>query len=443
MARQVNDHKLERAFVANVPFFGAMDLTVTNLLEVLGAEDFDDGESRRYWRAIEELVAERGYFQLTHLLQRTERSITQWEQFRGGPDVPQQLWRDELQRHAEMIADNAAARRSRLIFQSGLQLIEAETPIEDIVKVTQDRLLEVRSVVPKVALPRTLRNVVDDPSDRRFNWAVEGWIEFKDRIMITGREGGGKMTLLRQFAIQLAMGFHPWKGPNKFEPLRVMQFDLQDGQTRNEREFDVMIDRAKKVIKDSGVDPLDNVFMESRDSGLNVVRSAADRRWMEALIRVTRPHVVVVGPIYQMVVGEDRTDAVAMQSLMDFINRMRTKYDIVWMIEAHAPHGDSRAKVRDYRPFGSQVFIAWPEAGYGIVPDGRYKNPPRAMIKDWRGNRDLLTKVWPANLVWGEWFPWVPVEVAHPSLRHRDKVKNLPAPSDDDAPPPDPEEMPF
>lgn len=431
MARNLVDRQLERALVVSVPFFASLDTTAMKLVDMVAAEDFDDQEARVYWHGIEELTAEKGWFTVQHLLKRVERTQSQWDRVYEGERL---VTRDELYRHAAAVAELAGARRARLIMQSGLQLIEAGDPTEDIVRLTQDRLLEVKSVVPEVPLPRTLADIKKDPPERRYNWAVPRFLEFKDRVMITGREGGGKMTLLRQLVLQFAAGFHPWDG-TEFEPLICLQVDLQDGQVRNEREFDMISDRAN-------VAPFEHLFVESRDSGINVVRSIADRRWLEGLIRTTRPHVVALGPIYQMCAGEDATDAVAMQALIDFINRMRTKYDIIWLLEAHAPKGESggRGRQRTYEPFGSQRFMAWPDAGYGIMPDSR--NAQRAKFKDWRGNRDMLSKIWPEKLAWGEVWPWVPMEVKARELRHRPKVPFIPQPSDDDAPP-EQEEAPF
>lgn len=411
------DHKLERMFVASVPTF-ATDATANRLVDMVDAEDFYDQEARAYWRCVGELTAERGWMMLEHLLKRAGKTLPQWDHFRAGLD-PISV-RDELYRHAEAIADMAAKRRLLLIGRGLVSQVEADLPPDDIVRTTQDRLLEIRSIVPDVPFPRTLRQVMEETTERRFNWAVPNWIEFKDRIMLTGREGGGKMTLLRQISEQLCVGFHPWTG-EEFEPLIGLQFDLQDGKARNEREFAIIAERA-------GIDPFDHLYIESRDSGLNVVRSVADRRWIEAIIKKVRPHFVVLGPIYQMVIGEDATDATAMQLLIDFINLMRQKYDIIWFLEAHSPKA-AMGRNRQWEPFGSQRFMAWPDAGYGIMPDS--KNPQRAAFKDWRGNRDLLSKVWPQKLAWGEYWPWVPATVAGPRLRHRAKVIQIPV-SDDD-----------
>lgn len=418
--RELVDRQLERALVGSTPSF-ATDATASALIDIVGAEQFEDDEARRYWRVIEELVAERGWFVLQNVLERAERSVAQWEAFRKG--AGEVVGREELYRHAHMVED-LAARRKLLLIGRGLtsNANNGQLIVEDMVKTIQDQLIEVKSTVADVKLPRTLRDIRNDPPEMRWNWAVEGWLEFKDRIMITGAEGGGKMTILRQFAVQLGLGFHPWMGPDKFEPLIGLTIDLQDGKVRNEREFDIICDRAR-------VDPFDHLFIESRDSGINVVRSAADRRWLEGLIRKTRPHFVVIGPIYKMASGEDPTDAVAMQLLIDFIEKMRSKYDVIWFIEAHSPAA-AAVRAQSWRPFGSQRFLAWPDAGYGLMPDGRSRQ--RVGLREWRGNRDLLTKSWPKRLAWGEYWPFVDVEVRHPMLKHRPPVKGLPAPSDGD-----------
>ncbi len=66
------------------------------------------------------------------------------------------------------------------------------------------------------------------------DWLVPGLLERQDRVILTGPEGGGKSTLLRQMAVQFASGIHPFGG-DLFEPLRVLLLDLENSSRQVHR----------------------------------------------------------------------------------------------------------------------------------------------------------------------------------------------------------------
>lgn len=387
------------------------DAGPANLISVVTSDDFEGIVTRAMWQAIEEIVAERGYLSGVELVIR-RAGVTEADWQRLCDDAERLSTYADTLRAAQQLSDMAATRRMILIRAGIGSMLASSMPIEDIRTKTIEHLNDIRSVVPEVPADRTLRVVMQSNDVESFDWAVPNWLEHRDRVMITGREGGGKTTLLRQLDVQLSTGFHPWTGES-FRPLRVLHIDLQDGRVRNEREF-------RWIAEMSGVEPNDNLIIVSRDSGLNVVSSTADRRWLEGLIRGVRPDVVALGPIYRLAIGEDATDSTAMQQLINQIDKMRTRYDVCWLLEAHSPKA-SMGRVRQWEPFGSQRFMAWPDAGVGLQPDS--KNAQGAAVMSWRGNRDRLTKIWPGQLVWGRKWPWVPKgNPAHPDLAIREKV---------------------
>jgi replicative DNA helicase len=73
-------------------------------------------------------------------------------------------------------------------------------------------------------------------------------------------------------------------------------------------------------------------------------------------------------------------------------------------METHAPHGGSFG--RDLRPFGSSVWLRWPEFGIGIHTDP--DDDRNYLLKHWRGPRDV--RPWPSVLCRGAGpWPWTPV----------------------------------
>lgn len=409
MARPVtSDKMLEQILVRST--MGLRDAGPSRLIDVVSSDVLEFNTARLLWQAVEEMVAERGFVSgQEEAIRRSGVTEADWQRLCAEVEP---VWSfGELFRIAEQISTMAAYRKLRMLGSGMINQVEMSESPEDIVKSTLDHLGEVRAVVPEIVAKRTLRDVMASDDDESFDWAVPNWLEFRDRVMLTGREGGGKTSLLRQWSIQLALGIHPWTA-ERFRPLRVLMVDLQDGRVRNEREF-------RWIARMAGVEPTDELFIESRDSGLNVVSSIADRRWLEGLIRGTRPEVVALGPIYRMAIGEDATDATAMQRLIDQFDTMRNRYDVAWLLEAHSPKA-AMSRQRSWEPFGSQRFMAWPDAGVGLQPIS--KQPQGARFLSWRGNRDRLSKIWPGEVVWGKRWPWVPKEVVHPDLAIREKV---------------------
>jgi ATPase subunit of ABC transporter with duplicated ATPase domains len=46
--------------------------------------------------------------------------------------------------------------------------------------------------------------------DPEYDWLIPGLLERGDRVIVTGQEGKGKSTLLRQIGVQVAAGIHPF-----------------------------------------------------------------------------------------------------------------------------------------------------------------------------------------------------------------------------------------
>ncbi|MCL5460050.1 AAA family ATPase, partial [Loigolactobacillus coryniformis] len=68
-----------------------------------------------------------------------------------------------------------------------------------------------------------------------YDWLVPGFLERGDRLIVTAGEGGGKSTWLRQTALQVACGVHPWD-PNVIVPARnVAIIDLENSQRQVSR----------------------------------------------------------------------------------------------------------------------------------------------------------------------------------------------------------------
>lgn len=273
---------------------------------------------------------------------------------------------------------------------------------------------QARSVVAEVSVPMNVG--VPSPNVAEFiagtvtyDWLVPGLLERMDRFVLTGGEGGGKSTALRQFGTQVAAGMHPFTF-ERIEPKRVLILDIENSENQIRREL-------RKLVAIFGpsvhLDP-DNLRIESRVAqGLDLL-SRHDSRWLMERIASNRPDILITGPIYKMH-HENPNDETVARKMQHVFEVIRGKFGCALLLEAHSAKA-ANGSVRSLEPRGSSAWLGWPEFGYGMRADKSAgtlgKRPNAVWLEAWRGDRD--SRNWPAHLragdvARGEW-PWMATE---------------------------------
>ena len=218
-----------------------------------------------------------------------------------------------------------------------------------------------------------------------YDWLIPGLLERTDRVIITGREGKGKSTLLRQIGYRLSIGQHPFTGaatPN----VTVVYFDLENSV----RQYRRACNRLKAVSP--GFDS--EMVVVNEPEGLNVTK---DRSPAESILEEHHPDLVILGPMYKLapdLIKEDESARVAA-----VLDSWRAKYNCAIIMESHQPHEANVAgegRYRPERPFGSSLWLRWPEFGYCLEDSG--------VLRPWRGPRE--ERDWPEKLRRGEASEW-------------------------------------
>lgn len=239
-----------------------------------------------------------------------------------------------------------------------------------------------------------------DGTDLTYDWLVPDFLERRDRMLVTAGEGVGKSELNMQIAVQVAAGIHPWTGAD-IVPRNVLVVDLENGDKQAARRF-------RRLTKQAGskLDPA-RLRLNIKPEGLNLA-TRTDRRWLLERCLANRAELLVIGPLYKMesgvaargdVGGQDAARSVAMA-----LDEIRMRTGVAMLLETHAPHATGMG--RDLRPFGSSVWLRWPEFGIGL----RRNMPDSDRVYDvehWRGPRDV--RVWPEQLIKGGRWPWTAV----------------------------------
>jgi hypothetical protein len=305
-------------------------------------------------------------------------------------------------RYANIIADHALRRKliaaSAQIAELGWQrsnTIDAVDAADQARALLADLHIPTGRGAPDVDVATFIASV-----DTAYDWLIPNVLERRDRMLITASEGGGKSVLLAQIAVQTAAGIHPWT-LEPMAPRNVTIIDLENSDRLIRRRLESLV----KVAGDR-LDPM-RLRIHARPNGLDLTKTP-DKRWLLDRCIANAAELLVIGPVYRMMAGaaskgdagaEDQT-----RQVTKALDEIRTRCNVTLLMESHAPHSQNGLG-RDLRPFGSSVWLRWPEFGFGLRKEddnGRY------LFEAWRGPRDV--RQWPTMLARdaGEWM-WTPI----------------------------------
>lgn len=281
-----------------------------------------------------------------------------------------------------------AARRRRILSAADQLAAAARSADGDVLALAERDLRTVLDDTPAapVAPAADLDEFLGD-ADREYDWLLPGLLERGDRLILTGLEGKGKSTLLRQVAVQAASGIHPFSlAP--VQPVDVMLVDLENSTRHLRREL--------RHLRAAAGDDYEKgrLRVETHPEGIDLT-SRDGRAWLTSHVVADRPELLVVGPLYKMLGGDPTSEDIA-RPVAYHLDELRVAHGVAIVLEAHVPHSAGRASARPERPYGASLWCRWPEFGIFLDEDGH--------LRHWRGARD--EREWPAKLKRGGEWPW-------------------------------------
>lgn len=302
-------------------------------------------------------------------------------------------------RYAETIA--SARLRRQLIHAAGEinALGYGETATSDAAEAAEharDLLADLDMPVGRGA-PDPDINAYVDTTNTAYDWLIPDFLERRDRCLVTASEGAGKSVLLAQIAVQAASGVHPWTW-ERVTPRNVLLIDLENPPRLVARRLDTLRHIAGSDLQAA------RLRINSKPEGLDLT-TRRDRRWLIDRCQANNTELLIIGPAYRMtsgvaergdVGGEDQA-----RGATRFLDDIRHRCGVAILMETHAPHGHGGG--RDLRPFGSSVWLRWPEFGIGL----RRQSDDEYRIEHWRGPRDVRT--WPNVLTKRGRWQWNPI----------------------------------
>lgn len=227
-------------------------------------------------------------------------------------------------------------------------------------------------------------------TDPPYDWIIPGYLERTDRLIVTGEEGHGKSTLLRQIALRAASGQLPF-GDGTCDPARVWFCDLENPERLARRKWAEL--RAAGTSYVAG-----NLRVVHRPEGLNLL-ARSDVEWFFERVAANRPDLVVTGPLYKLADGDPVKEETA-RAVARCFDQLRSTFGVALLLEAHVPYADGPRSRRPIRPYGASLWSRWPELGLFLAKDGK--------LERWRPERDA--RDWPQALERSEPWPWAVAE---------------------------------
>lgn len=300
--------------------------------------------------------------------------------------------------YAQAVADGAIRRRA-LTAAAQLRDAAESTGVEFgaalSAVVTQLQNIAAGSVRSEL-VAKPLGDVLAGTDD--YDWAIPNLLERKDRVIVTGGEGAGKTTFVRQLAVLASAGIHPFT----FFPIRPQRVLVVDAENSEKQWRRATRPIAGKAARAGSAEPATMLRLSCvRRMDLT---QATELAKVHRLLDEYEPDLLFIGPLYRLVPRAIQSDDDA-APLLAALDSLRDRGPALIM-EAHAGHSTTTGGERDLRPRGSSALMGWPEFGFGLRVDRMSMGKEYELVR-WRGDRDQ--RDWPDRLQRGGMWPWVPV----------------------------------
>lgn len=301
-------------------------------------------------------------------------------------------------RYADIVIETS--RRRRMILELA-EAIEAAydrgSDLDDLLKRVEG-MSENTLIAPRSAEISGLFNISDfclqaiaQEAERPF--IIPGVMKALWRTILVAGEGIGKAVLMRFLAIHVAAGRDPWMPSLFIEPRKVLYIDVENPaetilhQCRIANRRIPLIDEAR-----------DNFYIWHREGGMNI-RDRRPQAELEAVLQKVRPEIVFAGPLYKLYRRGQREDMEqAALEFTEILDDLRVRYGFALMLEHHSPKAASGA-YRELNPFGSSLFMRWPELGLTLDFDGQVDpDATRYALNVGRFRRDRVLNDWPQKI---------------------------------------------
>ena len=299
---------------------------------------------------------------------------------------------------ANAVRDASLRRKVAAAVTRAAQQIESTpTPVDQIVAALAKDLEVVEATIDSGIGLLGFDDLMDTPDDHR-PWLMPGMLRTNERIIITGPEGGGKSVLISQLCLGAAMGISSLSLElDRHEPMRVLMLDVENDRLQVRNNMRKVFPYMREM---TGVTKPLIEWINVRDIDLS---DAVERQKIIRVAKERMPQLMYMGSLYKLAPEGEKSDA-QFTHVSRTVDRIRAETGTSVLIEAHTGHGMQNDRNGTMRPYGSSMWMRWPEFGLAMLPQ---KGKP-VQIGHWRGMRSD-DRQWPAALRRGGVLPWSPV----------------------------------
>lgn len=306
-------------------------------------------------------------------------------------------------RYAEIIAEHS---RRRQIISLAAEITEQAYSMGDPAEIMDKAKARLTETALRAdaggALDRltTFQEFVARDHAKAVDWAIPNVLARDERLLIVAPEGAGKAVLIRQLAIAIGGGVHPFtQAP--CPKLATLYWDLENPERTIAHQASLSLRGGRRLLDEDN-----DAWLLHDPAGVDL-RTTAAQVYLEKAMQFVQPAILCIGPIYKAARkqrNENWEDATL--DLLSVLDDFRTRFKCALVMEHHAPKGSSG--IRELMPFGSSAWLRWPDYGFRLEPDGidRNGNPVRLNVGTFRGSRMEVT--WPDAFTLGgdHNFPW-------------------------------------
>lgn len=203
-----------------------------------------------------------------------------------------------------------------------------------------------------------------------YDWLIPDLFERGDRVVVAGRSATGKSEMLRQVAVCVAAGRHPFDVTTAITPARVLLVDI-GARAEGLR---AGVERVQGALPPVG----DNLTVFNPDGSLESIWAGLGER-----VSATQPDLICIDSIWDLSTGRDGW------AITSGLDRLRAICGSAMWLE-HISDGGRPA---------DRAWLYWPDFGFLLNADGDAVD-----FTPYRGSRD--ERSWPKRLTRGGVLPW-------------------------------------